>query len=232
MIEIIGLNYSYEDGRLAIQDINLRVSAGEKVALVGPNGAGKTTLLLHLNGILRGQGCLHVGDLQLEDRTLKHIRAQVGQVFQSPDDQLFSASVYDDVAYGLIYQGLEQEVIEIKVAEALELVGMSDSQKRSPHHLSLGEKKRVALAAVLAMQPGILALDEPTAGLDPRGRRGIINLLSGLGQTVLAATHDLLLVEEIFPRVVIMDEGRIVFDGETKKALADHALLLEHGLLG
>lgn len=232
MLEIADLNYSYEDDRLAIRNVNLKISKGEKAALIGPNGAGKTTLLLHLNGILRGSGRVCVSDMELNDATIKHIRAVVGLVFQSPDDQLFSTSVFDDVAYGLRYQGVQKEVIKAKVPEALALVGMSGSEGRSPHRLSLGEKKRVALASVLVMQPEVLALDEPTAGLDPRGRRGIINLLAGLDQTVLVATHDLSLVEEIFPRVILMDAGRIVFDGDTKKALMDRDLLMEHGLLG
>ncbi len=232
MININDLSYVYEDGRMAIEHIKLHFSCGEKVALVGPNGAGKTTLLLHLNGILCGQGSVRVGEEELDDRRVKLIRARVGLVFQSPDDQLFSATVFDDVAYGLIYQGVDKETIHERVARALEAVGMPGSQNRSPYRLSLGEKKRVALATVLCMQPEVLALDEPTAGLDPRGRRGIINLLAGLDQTLLIATHDLEMVREIFPRVVIMDAGRVVYDGPTSTALADTELLRAHGLLG
>ncbi|MDK2982424.1 MAG: cobalt/nickel transport system ATP-binding protein [Chloroflexota bacterium] len=232
MITIRNLNYAYEDGRVALSDISLDIRAGEKVALVGPNGAGKTTLLLHLNGILRGQGEVTVARQVLDDRSVKAIRAQVGLVFQSPDDQLFSSTVYEDVAYGLVYQGLEKEVIAARVAQALEAVGMPGSQARAPYRLSLGEKKRVALATVLCMQPQVLALDEPTAGLDPRGRRGLLDLLAGLGQTLVAATHDLDMVREIFPRVIIMDAGRVVYDGDTQQALADRELLDAHGLLG
>jgi energy-coupling factor transporter ATP-binding protein EcfA2 len=168
----------------------------------------------------------------LDERTVKTIRARVGLVFQSPDDQLFSSTVYDDVAYGLIYQGLERDLIQPRVAQALEAVGMPDSQARSPYHLSLGEKKRVALATVLCMHPEVLVLDEPTAGLDPRGRRGILNLLAGLDQTLIVATHDLEMVREIFPRVIVMDGGRVVYDGATHAALADRALLEAHGLIG
>ena len=232
MLEITDLNYAYANGQYAIRDINLNISQGEKVALVGPNGAGKTTLLLHLNGILRGQGDVQVAGLALNDNNIRNIRAIVGQVFQTPDDQLFSPSVYDDVAYGLIYQGLDKDIIREKVSDALDMVGMSGGQARSPYQLSLGEKKRVALAAVLVMKPKVLALDEPTAGLDPRGRRGIINLLDSLDQTMLAATHDLALVEELFQRVVVMDDGCVVFDGDTSEALGNRKLLLEHGLLG
>lgn len=232
MIAIHDLSYAYDDGRIAIENVSLDFNPGEKAALVGPNGAGKTTLLLHLNGILRGQGEVVVAGQVLDERTVKAIRARVGLVFQSPDDQLFSSTVYDDVAYGLIYQGLDKALIEERVAQALDAVGMPGSQARSPYHLSLGEKKRVALATVLCMRPEVLVLDEPTAGLDPRGRRGILNLLAGLNQTLIVATHDLDMVREIFPRVIIMDAGRVVFDGPTRAALADRALLEAHGLIG
>lgn len=232
MFEIKDLNYSYANGQLAIQHVNVSISRGEKVALVGPNGAGKTTLLLHLNGILRGNGCVRVSDLELNDQTLKQVRTKVGLLFQSPDDQLFSLSVYDDVAYGLIYQGLPKDTIAKRVTQALAVVGMGGSEQRSPYQLSLGEKKRVALATVLVMHPEVLALDEPSAGLDPRGRREIINLLIGMEQTIIAATHDLAMVAEIFPRVLIMDAGKLVFDGATKAALADQELLSAHGLVG
>lgn len=231
MIEITELSYSYEDGKLAIDDVNLKISPGEKVALVGPNGAGKTTLLLHLNGILQGSGILRIGDWVISEKNLRQIRARVGLVFQSPDDQLFSNSVYEDVAYGLFYQGVETGTIRARVSDALNLVGMPGSETRSPYHLSLGEKKRVALATVLVMRPQVLALDEPTAGLDPRGRRGIINLLKSLEQTMLIATHDLSLAEELCPRMLIMDAGRLVFDGMTGAALSDRELLIKNGLL-
>jgi len=230
MVEITDLCYSYDDGRLALDHASLKISGGEKVALVGPNGAGKTTLLLHLNGILRGSGCVRIGTDELNDHNLKRIRARVGLSFQSPDDQLFSNSVYDDIAYGLVYQGLPAQIIKEKVVEALMLVGMSGCEQRSPYHLSLGEKKKVALATVLVMQPDVLVLDEPSAGLDPRGRRGIIDLLSGLSQTLLVATHDLAMVKEICPHTIVMDAGRIVFDGLTSVALADFPLLQAHGL--
>lgn len=230
MIEIEKLSYSYEDGRTALAALNLSVSTGEKIALVGPNGAGKTTLLLHLNGILRGEGTVRIGGEIINEKNLSKIRAEVGLAFQSPDDQLFSNSVYEDVAYGLIYQGAPAGMIKDRVAAALEMVGMPGCEGRSPYHLSLGEKKRIALATVLVMQPRVLALDEPTAGLDPRGRRGIINLLAGLEQTLIIATHDLGLAKELCPRMVIMDQGRIVYDGLTKEALRDNALLLAYGL--
>ncbi len=163
-------------------------------------------------------------------RTSREFAQRLGWLSKSPDDQLFSNSVYEDVAYGLIYQGAPAGMIKDRVAAALEMVGMPGCEGRSPYHLSLGEKKRIALATVLVMQPRVLALDEPTAGLDPRGRRGIINLLAGLEQTLIIATHDLGLAKELCPRMVIMDQGRIVYDGPTKEALRDNALLLAYGL--
>jgi cobalt/nickel transport system ATP-binding protein len=230
MIEIENLSYCYEDGRTALDAINLKVATGEKVALVGPNGAGKTTLLLQLNGILCGSGVVRIDHQELSEKNIKQIRGKVGLAFQAPDNQLFSKSVYDDVAYGLVYQGVPAGLIKDKVAVTLEMVGMPDCEERSPYHLSLGEKKRIALATVLVMRPCVLALDEPTAGLDPRGRRGIINLLAGLDQTLVIATHDMTMVKELCPRMVVMDGGRIVFDGSTMVAFQNPDLLEKHGL--
>jgi energy-coupling factor transporter ATP-binding protein EcfA2 len=200
------------------------------VSLVGPNGAGKSTLILHLNGILRGEGQVEVCGLPVEDGNLGRIRAAVGLVFQDPEDQLFSPSVGEDVAFGPMYMGLRREEVAERVERALASVGMPGSQARVPHHLSGGEKKRVAIATVLSMDPEILVLDEPTAGLDPRGRRGLIRLLGELPQTMLVATHDLRMVQELFPRTVVMDQGAIVADGPTKDILRDSALLGAHGL--
>jgi len=229
-IEIDHLSYTYPDGHRALQDISLHIQPCEKVALVGPNGAGKSTLILHLNGILRGQGNLHVCGLEVEEPNLGKIRAMVGLVFQSPEDQLFSPTVYDDVAFGPLYQGLPPEEVQRRVEQALAAVHMTDYAKRVSHHLSLGEKKRIAIATVLSMQPEVLVLDEPTSGLDPRARRALINLLQELPLTMLASTHDMLLVSELFPRMVIMDEGHIVADGETNILMNDEALLEAHGL--
>lgn len=229
-VEIRGLSYAYPDGRQALRDVSLDVGPGEKVALVGPNGAGKSTLLLHLNGILRGQGTVRVMGQTVEERSLARIRAQVGMVFQDPDDQLFSPTVFEDVAFGPLYAGLPEEEIGQRVAWALAQVGMEGYAGRISHHLSLGEKKRAAIATVLSMRPQVLALDEPTAGLDPRARRRLIELLRDLPQAMLAATHDLRLVREIFARVIILDEGRMVADGLACDILADEGLLAAHGL--
>ncbi len=229
-IDIQDLSYTYPDGHAALRGVSLNIRACEKVALVGPNGAGKSTLLLHLNGILSGEGRVQVAGLEVNGPNLGQVRSCVGLVFQSPDDQLFSPTVYEDVAFGPIYQGLPEAEVRARVEEALQVVGMSAYARRVSHHLSMGEKKRIAIATVLSMKPEILALDEPTAGLDPRARRGLINLLAGLPLTMLVSTHDMLMVRELFPRMVIMDEGRVVADGPTRALLEDAALLEAHGL--
>ena len=229
-IEIRNLSFAYPDGRQALRDVSLSVRPGEKMALVGPNGAGKSTLLLHLNGILRGEGTVHVMGREVAEPHLARIRAQVGLVFQDPDDQLFSLTIFDDVAFGPLYAGLPEEEIRDQVRWALAQVGLDGYAERVSHHLSLGEKKRAAIASVLSMQPDILALDEPTSGLDPRTRRRLIGLLQELPQTMLAATHDMRFVAEVFPRMVILDGGQVVADRPTDELLADEQLLEAHGL--
>jgi cobalt/nickel transport system ATP-binding protein len=230
IISIRDLSYSYPDGCPALSNLNLQINPGEKVALIGPNGAGKSTLLLHLNGILGGGGQIFIMGLDRSAANLPAIRSHVGLVFQNPDDQLFSPTVYEDVAYGPIYQGLNAKMVEDRVDRALNDVQMKAYRERVSHHLSLGEKKRIAMASVLSMHPEILVLDEPTSGLDPRARRELINLLKGFDQTLLIATHDLLLVRDLLPRTIILDAGRIVFDGFTEMALQDKVLLAAHGL--
>jgi cobalt/nickel transport system ATP-binding protein len=229
-IHVNNLVYSYPDGHRALNGVSLEIAPNEKVALVGPNGAGKSTLILHLNGILRGQGHLNVCGLELNDQNVRRLRAQVGLVFQSPDDQLFSPTVFDDVAYGPIYQGLPPDQVHQRVESALAAVRMSDYANRVSHHLSVGEKKRIAIATVLSMQPEILVLDEPTAGLDPRARRSLIRLLDELEITMLVSTHDMLMVRELFPRMIVMDDGQVVADGPTEQIMNDVALLEAHGL--
>ncbi|MBN2044284.1 MAG: ABC transporter ATP-binding protein [Anaerolineales bacterium] len=231
VVQIRALHFAYPDGHVALKGIDLNICDGEKVALVGPNGAGKSTLMLHLNGILdASEGEVSIGGLCMDDKNLPVIRALVGLVFQNPDDQLFSPTVFDDVAFGPLHMGLPEEEVYQRVGEALAAVQMSDFSDRLSHHLSMGQKKRIAIATVLAMQPQILILDEPSAGLDPRARRSLINLLRDLPITMLVSSHDLRMVEELFPRMVVMDEGEIVADGLTEELMLDEALLETHGL--
>lgn len=230
MLSVFDLHFSYPDGRVALKGVSMQVGWGEKVALVGPNGAGKSTLALHLNGILQGQGEIRVAGMALTKPNLPVVRAKVGLVFQNPDDQLFSPTVFEDVAFGPLHMGLPEAEVRARVAQALAQVGMADFEQRLSHRLSLGEKKRIAIATVLAMSPEILVLDEPSAGLDPRARRALINLLRRLPQTMLVSTHDMSMVQDLFPRMVIMDEGKIVADGATAQLMANTALLEAHGL--
>ena len=231
IIEIIKLSYAYPDGKQALKDISLSIMPGEKVALVGANGAGKSTVLLHLNGILMGNGVIRINDLEINKRNLAKIRALVGIVFQNPDDQLFSPSVYEDVAYGPIYQGVAKHDIDERVSRALSAVKMQDYSLRNPYHLSMGEKKRISIATVLSMQPQILVFDEPTSGLDPRARRELIVLLSELPQTMLIATHDMALVRQLTSRIIILNHGKISADGTSKNLLSNEPLLLENDLI-
>lgn len=224
------LTFNYADGFPALKDVSLTIYSGEKVALVGPNGAGKSTLILHLNGILNGGQAIQVDGLFANRANLPRIRAKVGLVFQNPDDQLFSPTVFEDVAFGPLHMGLPEDEVRARVARALAQVGMDDFGPRLSHHLSIGQKKRIAIATVLAMEPEILVLDEPSAGLDPRARRSLINLLRELPLTMLVSTHDMRLVEELFPRMIIMDEGCVVADGPTAVLMDDMVLLEKHGL--
>ena len=230
VLRVQNLSFSYPGGHQALSNVSIYMCSGEKVALVGPNGAGKSTLMLHLNGILTGQGDIQVAGMPIEKSNLGLIRAKVGLVFQNPDDQLFSPTVYEDVAFGPLHMGFPEAEIQTRVNWALELVGMRKYAERLSHHLSTGEKKRIAIATVLSMQPEILILDEPTAGLDPRARRSLIHLLAELPQTMLVSTHDLWMVKELFPRTIIMDEGRIVADGTTQAIMDNRELLEKHGL--
>ncbi len=229
-LEAENLTYTYPDGRPALRGISLMILPGERVAVVGPNGAGKSTLLLALAGVLRADGCICVEGQPLAPANLPSLRARLGLVFQSPDDQLFSPTVYEDVAYAPLYQGLPSDLIQQRVEQALSAVGMQEYAGRMPYHLSLGEKKRIAIATVLAMQPGMLLLDEPSAGLDPRARRELIGLLNQLPLTMLIATHDLDLVRRTCPRMVILDQGQVAAEGPSESLLADENLLLTYGL--
>ena len=229
-IRVENLNYCYPNGTWALKGISFKVAEGESVAIVGPNGAGKTTLLLHLNGILHGEGKIFVFGEEVTKRNLLKVRQLVGLVFQDPDDQLFMPTVLEDVAFGPLNLGFSQGEAVKRAIEALEMVGMSHAINRSPHQLSFGERKRVAIATVLAMQPKILVLDEPTANLDPRSRRQLLNLLKQLNVTKIIATHDLDAALNLCERVVVIDEGQIVVDGDAQSILSDATLMESHGL--
>lgn len=230
VLSVEDLCFHYPDGRAALNGVSLQVTRGEKVALVGPNGAGKSTLMLHLNGILGGEGCISITGVPLSKESLALTRAKVGLVFQNPDDQLFSPTVFEDVAFGPLHMGMPKAQVRTRVEQALAQVGMSAFSERLSYHLSVGEKKRIAIATVLSMEPEILVLDEPSAGLDPRARRSLITLLRELPITMLVSTHDMMMVRELFPRTVVMDTGAIVADGATDVLLADAGLLERHGL--
>ncbi|GAB3692044.1 energy-coupling factor ABC transporter ATP-binding protein [Saccharopolyspora tripterygii] len=230
-LEISGLAHAYPDGHRALHGIDLRVEPGERVAVLGPNGAGKTTLTLHLNGVLRpSAGELSVGGLPVSGKTFKEIRRRVGLVFQDPDDQLFMPTVREDVAFGPANFGVRGSELDQRVAEALGAVGMTEHAQRSPLRLSGGQRKRVALAAVLACRPELLVLDEPSANLEPVARRELAEVLLAVGGTMLMVTHDLPYALQLCPRSVIIDEGRVVADGPTAELLADEELLAEHRL--
>jgi cobalt/nickel transport system ATP-binding protein len=231
LLVVSDLHYTYPDGRQALAGVDLTVDEGEMVALLGPNGAGKTTLALHLNGIRQPtSGKIEILGKPLDDDTVDEIRRQVGIVFQNPDDQLFMPTVGGDVAFGPANLGVAADQLPGVVADALRMVGAGGLENRVPHHLSGGERRRVALATILAMEPSLLILDEPTAGLDPAGRRDLMKVLGSLAVTQLIITHDLPLALELCERSLIMDEGKIQFDGPTVSILSDPDLLARHRL--
>ncbi|MEN8614897.1 ABC transporter ATP-binding protein [Dehalogenimonas sp. THU2] len=231
VIHLDNLHYAYPDGRKALDGVRLSIARGESVALAGANGAGKSTLLLHLNGIIHGaNGAVKISGLPVTIANLKTIRKKVGVVFQNPDDQLFCPEVFDDVAFGPINMGLPEPEVKQRVAGALQAVGLAGFERRSSHHLSLGEKKRVALASVLTMSPDVLALDEPSSNLDPSAKWGLIELLRSLNITMIIVSHDLELIEALCPRLVIMKQGRVLADGLTVEIMADRGLLVAGGL--
>jgi len=230
IVRVDNLSFCYPDGQQALTDVSLTIHQGETVALIGPNGAGKSTLLLHLNGILRSNGVVKVFGRPVDDKNLRWLRSKVGLVFQNPDDQLFSPTVFDDVAFGPINMGYSEAEVRESVTRALDGVGMTGYERRSPHHLSVGEKKRIAIATVLAMNPEILVIDEPTANLDPGSKWSLIGLLKRLPLTKIVASHDLELVQALCQRIIILDQGKVIVNGATEHILADIPLLVAHGL--
>jgi energy-coupling factor transporter ATP-binding protein EcfA2 len=251
VVKVCGLEYRYPDGKEALRGVELEIRSGECVALVGPNGAGKSTLLLHLNGLLPGKRREDLGHhhglvlagrngkqspnvwiegVEVNARTAPDVRRKVGLLFQDPDDQLFCSTVIEDVAFGPLNQGVDRSDARRMALECLARVDLEHLADRPPHHLSYGERKRVCLAGVLACQPSVLVLDEPTANLDPRGRRRFIELIQGLEATKLIATHDLEMVLEACPRAILLDQGQIAADGDSRRILGDAQLVEAHGL--
>jgi cobalt/nickel transport system ATP-binding protein len=231
VLDVRGLAYAYPDGHQALFGVSLHVHAGERVALLGPNGAGKTTLILHLNGILRaGSGTVKISGLPVEKANLPEIRRRVGIVFQDPDDQLFMPRVREDVAFGPANLGLRGDALNDRAMAALEMVGMAEYADRPPHHLSFGQRKRVAVATVLAMEPEILVLDEPSSNLDPASRREFADVVRALDVTVLMVTHDLPYALELCDRSVVLSDGVVVADGPTFDVLTDEASMKAHRL--
>ena len=233
MIEVDKLSFAYPDGRQALHGVSFRIAAGETVGLIGPNGAGKSTLLHQLNGLLgvpRQAGTIRVKGLLVEKSNLNTIRRLVGLLFQDPDDQIFSPTVFEDVAFGPEQLDLSQEALESRVAGALSQVRLEGFEDRIPQNLSLGEKKRVCLAGVLACEPEVLLFDEPTANFDPRGRREFIELCKRLPMAKLIASHDLEMVLALCSRVLLLDGGTLIADGPSREVLGNEPLMLKHGL--
>lgn len=232
-LKISNLAFAYPDGHQALFGVNLEVNKGERVAVLGPNGAGKTTLVLHMNGILNGSGDIEVAGLKLDvadKENLLEIRRRVGIVFQDPDDQLFMPTVREDVEFGPYNMGLRGSDLDLRVEDALKKVHMLEFADRAPHHLSFGQRRRVALATVLAMEPEVLIMDEPSSNLDPASRRELAEIVRELDVTVLMVTHDLPYALELCPRSVILSGGVIVSDKSTREILNDKKLMSEYRL--
>ncbi len=229
-IDAGGLRYRYPNGVIGLDGIDLHVTHGERVAVLGPNGAGKTTLMLHLNGLLTGEGELEVAGIRVGEGDVRDLRAAVGLVFQDPDDQLFMPTVAEDVAFGPLNLGLPRDEVRERVDAALAAVRMEHVADRAPHQLSLGQRRRVAIATVLAMRPRLLVLDEPSANLDPRARRELLEVLDLIDRTLLVVTHDLPFAAQLCERAVLLSGGRVVADGPAAEILDDDELLAGHDL--
>ncbi|MFP4083119.1 MAG: energy-coupling factor ABC transporter ATP-binding protein [Candidatus Aminicenantes bacterium] len=230
VVEVEHLSYSYPDKTLALKDVSFSVAKGEVCGIIGPNGAGKSTLLLHLNGILRGEGKVKILGQRISRKNIKKIRSKVGMVFQDPHDQLFMPTVFDDVAFGPLNMDWDETVVKRRVESVLDDMQLRDYERKPPYHLSLGEMKKVSLAAVLVLKPEILILDEPTISLDPGTRRSFIHILEEIKGTKIIATHDLDLVYEICSRVLLIDKGELAAEGKAENILRDRKLLEGHRL--
>jgi cobalt/nickel transport system ATP-binding protein len=229
-VEIKGLRYTYPDGTPALDGVDLVIDDGARFGILGANGAGKSTLLMHLNGILDGDGGVKVFGEAVTAATARNLRSRVALVFQDPDDMLFMPRLEDDVAFGPRNMGLPEGEVNERVAEALGVTGLAGLGGRAPHHMSLGERRRASIAAALAMKPELLALDEPTANLDGRGRRELAALLSSLGGTLVVASHDVAFVRGLCGEVAVLAGGRVAAAGPAAEVLASPAVLEGFGL--
>ncbi|MEI6432632.1 MAG: ABC transporter ATP-binding protein [bacterium] len=217
VIDIQGLRYCYPDGTVALDGVDFQLQAGETVALLGANGSGKTTFVLHLNGLIAGEGKIQICGMDLTPANLAAVRREVGLVFQDSDEQLFMPSVLEDVAFGPVNQGLSATQAELQAIAALRQVGMEHAAGKAPYHLSAGEKRRVAIAGVLAMNPSILVLDEPTTFLDPPGQRELVALLKGLPQGKIIVTHDIPFAQALASRALFFAHGKIAAEGSVSE---------------
>jgi cobalt/nickel transport system ATP-binding protein len=223
LIEVRDLRYAYPDGTAALNGVNFSLAAGETVAVLGANGSGKTTFLLHLLGLMEGEGKIQVCGKPLAKGNLPFVRQKIGVLFQDSDDQLFMPTVEEDVAFGPLNMGLDSREVERRVAHSLDLVGMRETAPRAPYHLSAGEKRRVALAGVLAMEPEIIVLDEPATFLDPPSRSALISILRSVAQAKIIVTHDLELARALATRAVFFEKGRVIADGDLEEIVARFA---------
>jgi cobalt/nickel transport system ATP-binding protein len=231
IVEFNDVRFDYPDGTDALKGISFRITHGESVGIVGANGAGKSTLLMHMNGyLLQEEGSVRIGDLFLNKKTRQEIRKKVGMVFQNPDDQLFMPTVFDDVAFGPLNLGFESHTVTERVHAALDSVGCLPLKDKPPHHLSGGQKSAVAIATVIAMQPDILVMDEPASSLDPKSRRALINLLKSFAHTKIVASHDLDLILDVCARCIIIRDGKVAADGDTRELLSDRQRMEENSL--
>ncbi|MCX8094750.1 MAG: energy-coupling factor ABC transporter ATP-binding protein [Caldisericia bacterium] len=231
VIEVKDLNFSYEETNFKLEDISFEIYEKEIVGIIGPNGSGKTTLILNLVGILKGEGVIKIFDIPLKKGNLKEIRKRMQVVFQNPDDQLFSPTVFDDVSFGPLNLGLKEDEVIKRVDEALKQIDMIQYKNYFPHHLSFGEKKKISIATVISMKPEIVIFDEPTQGLDPKSRRGIIEIIKKIDGTKIIVSHDFDMVKELCNKIILLNNGKILKIGETDKVLNDKNFLEENGLI-
>jgi cobalt/nickel transport system ATP-binding protein len=229
-IEIENFSYNYADGTPAVRGIDLAIRHGERVAFIGPNGAGKSTLLLGMCGFIKGRGTVLIDGIEVKKENIKKIRSLTGSVLQDPDEQLFMPTLFDDVAFGPLNMGLDENQIRQRVDEALTTVGLGGMGHRPPHHLSAGQKRAAAIATILSMSPKIITMDEPDSSLDPRSRKRLLELLRTLSQTLIIASCNMDFVAKLCTRAILLDGGQIIADGDAKKILSDAALMEKHGL--